>query len=111
MSSDEKFVAHVCERMAAAGAITSRKMFGEYAVYCGGKVVALICDNQLFVKPTAAGKAILRRPIEKPPYPGAKPHYLIDDGLDDKPWLSRLVAATAKELPAPKPKVKKPRKK
>jgi len=25
-------------------------MFGEYALYCGDKVVALVCDDQLFVK-------------------------------------------------------------
>jgi TfoX/Sxy family transcriptional regulator of competence genes len=90
--------------MAAAGQITSRKMFGEYAIYCGKKVVALVCDNQLFVKPTPAGKAILGRPAEAPPYPGAKLYYLIDDRIDDGDWLSRLIAKTAQELPAPKPK-------
>jgi hypothetical protein len=29
---------------------------GEYAIYCNGKVVALVCDNQLFVKPTEAAQ-------------------------------------------------------
>jgi TfoX/Sxy family transcriptional regulator of competence genes len=40
--------------MKDAGAISYRYMFGEYAIYCDGKVVALVCDNQLFVKPSDA---------------------------------------------------------
>ena len=69
-----------------------------------GKVVALVCDNQLFVKPTAAGRAVIGKPVEAPPYPGAKPHFLIDDELDDRDWLTTLVRATHAELPEPKPK-------
>lgn len=106
MASDQNFVTFVCDQMRSAGVISSRKMFGEYAIYCDGKVVALICDNQLFVKPTAGGKALLGSPEEAPPYKSAKPHYLIDNGLDDPEWISRLVATTARELPMPK--VKKP---
>ena len=44
-------------------------MFGEYALYIDEKVVALICDNQVFVKPTAAGLEVLGEVIEAPPYP------------------------------------------
>jgi TfoX/Sxy family transcriptional regulator of competence genes len=110
MPSEEKFVTFICEQMSLAGQIASRKMFGEYAIYSGEKVVALVCDNQLFVKPTRGGKEILGKPVEAPPYPGAKPHYLIDDRVDDKEWLSRLISKTAEELPAPKPR-KSPKKK
>jgi TfoX/Sxy family transcriptional regulator of competence genes len=78
-------------------------MFGEFAIYCGEKVVALVCDNQLFVKPTLAGKALLGDPSLAPPYPGAKSHFLIDD-LDDAEFLSAIIAATARELPMPKAK-------
>mgnify|MGYP005609792673 CR=1 FL=1 len=62
--------------------LTSRKMFGEYALYLDGKVVALVCDNQFFLKPTDAGKALLDRVKEAPPYPGAKPYYLVDAQLE-----------------------------
>ena len=31
----------------------SQAMLGEYVIYCNNKVVALVCDNKLFVKPTA----------------------------------------------------------
>ncbi len=82
-------------------------MFGEYAVYCNDKVVALVCDNQLFVKQTRAGRAFIGDVIEAPAYPGAKPSFLIEDQIDDKEWLSQLMILTEQELPMPKPKNKK----
>jgi TfoX/Sxy family transcriptional regulator of competence genes len=90
MASDAKFVSFIIEQMRGAGPISSRKMFGEYAIYCGEKVVALVCDNQLFVKPTGGGRELLNSPKEAPPYPGAKPHFLMDDGIDDPEALSEL---------------------
>jgi TfoX/Sxy family transcriptional regulator of competence genes len=107
MATDADFAAYVCDQMRGAGAITSRKMFGEYAVYCDGKVVALICDNQLFVKPTPGGRALLGTVTEAPPYPGAKPCFLLGDALDDPEELAALIRVTARELPAPRPKGRK----
>jgi TfoX/Sxy family transcriptional regulator of competence genes len=82
-------------------------MFGEYALYCGSKVVALVCDNQLFIKPTSGGRSVLGTPAEAPPYPGAKLYFLIQDQLEDRECMTRLLRVTASELPEPKPK--KPR--
>lgn len=104
MASDLAFVEYVRDQLSAAGTITFRKMFGEYAIYCDGKVVALVCDDQLFVKPTSAGRSFVERVTEAPPYPGAKGHFLIGDELDDREWISNLVRITARELPLPKPK-------
>jgi TfoX/Sxy family transcriptional regulator of competence genes len=110
MASDLDFVEYVVDQMEDAGGITYKKMFGEYAVYCRGKVVALICDNQLFVKPTEAGRAFIGDAVDAPPYPGAKPSFLIGEGMEDRDWLGRLIRLTEKELPLPKPKKgKKPR--
>jgi TfoX/Sxy family transcriptional regulator of competence genes len=106
MATDLDFMTFVYEQVRSAGDIRYRKMFGEYAIYCDARVVALVCDNQLFVKPTPAGRAILGREPDAPPYPGAKSHHLIED-LDDAEALSRLIAATARELPLPAPR--KPR--
>ena len=61
MASDIGFVEYVCEQIRGAGHVSHRRMFGEFAVYCDGKVVALVCDNQFFLKPTDAGKALLDR--------------------------------------------------
>jgi TfoX/Sxy family transcriptional regulator of competence genes len=102
MASDIGFVEYVCEQVAGAGRITHRRMFGEFALYCDGKVVALICDNQFFLKPTVAGRALLERVKEAPPYPGAKMYYLLDADLEDAEHMARVVRATAAELPMPK---------
>ena len=109
MASDPEFVDFLVDQMKDAGVVRSRKMFGEYALYAGDKVVALVCDNQLFVKPTEAGRAFIGTPVEAPPYPGAKNYFRIDDAFEDRAWISELIRITARELPAPKPKkAKKP---
>jgi TfoX/Sxy family transcriptional regulator of competence genes len=107
MASDLTFVTYVCEQLHTVPGISHRKMFGEYAIYCGEKVVALVCDDQLFVKPTDAGRALLGVPVEAPPYPGAKPYFLIESQLDDAEFMCQLVTATAREVPLPKPKATK----
>ncbi|NTU57430.1 MAG: TfoX/Sxy family protein [Chlorobiaceae bacterium] len=104
MASDPVFVDYICDQIREAGSIAFRKMFGEYAIYCDGKVVALVCDNQLFVKPTIAGRSFVDRVDEAPPYPGAKPHFLVGEKLDDREWISHLVSITGRELPLPKPR-------
>lgn len=109
MATDLEFMEFLADQMAGAGEISYRKMFGEYAVYLGGKVVALVCDNQLFVKPTAAGRAFIGAPVEAPAYPGAKNSFLIEDAFEDREWISELIRITARDLPAPKPKKPKRR--
>ena len=104
MTSDLGFVEYVSDQMCGAGEVSFRKMFGEYAVYCDSKVVALVCDDRLYVKQTAAGRAFIGDVVEAPPYDGAKPYFLIEDRLDDRTWMANLVRLTAEELPAPKPK-------
>jgi len=101
MSSSIDFVEYVCEQICGAGEISYKKMFGDYGIYCNSKIIGLICDNQFFLKETIAGKSLLNEIIELAPYPGAKPHFIIDT-IDDKEYLSALVQATYNELPEPK---------
>ena len=110
MASDKDFIDFVVDQVQNAGAITCRPMFGGHTLYCEGKVVALICDNQLFVKPTNAGQVFIGDVVEAPPYEGAKPFFLIEDQLEDEEWISRLISLTEKELPVPKPKKKSKKK-
>jgi TfoX/Sxy family transcriptional regulator of competence genes len=104
MASDQSFAEYVADQCRAAGRISFRRMFGEFALYCDGKVVALICDNQLFVKPTPAGRALLDAPAEAPPFPGARPFLLMRGELDDPESMTALIRATAAALPEPKPR-------
>lgn len=108
MASDQEFVDFVVDLLQDAGEVGSRKMFGEYVVYCDGKVTALICDNRLFVKPTEAGRSFIGDVVEAPAYPGARMSFLIEDRMEDREWISELVKLTARELPEPKPRKKKP---
>lgn len=104
MASDTTFMAYVLDQIGQAGQVSSRKMFGEYAVYCDGKVVALVCDNQFYLKPTVAARALLGVVTEAPPYPGAKPYWLMSEQLDEQQLMANLVRLTASELPLPKTK-------
>jgi TfoX/Sxy family transcriptional regulator of competence genes len=106
MASNQDFIAYVCEQVNLAERVTYKKMFGEYAVYVDGKVVGFVCDNQLFVKPTAAGKQLVGDIAEAPPYPGAKLYFLLSERLDDRDFMRQLFLVTASELPAPKLKPK-----
>ena len=108
MSSSQKFVQYTADQCSGAGRITYRKMFGEYGMYCDGKIFALICDDQFFIKITEAGKRLAPELSEAPPYDGAKPYFLIED-LDDRDFLTEFITETCRELPMPKPKSKKKR--
>ncbi len=108
MTTSQQTVDYILEQTADAGKVTAKKMFGGYCVYCDGKVVALVCDDELFVKITPAGNKYLGKCPEKPPYPGAKPYFFISgDQWEDGEWLSQLIKITADELPVPKKKTVK----
>ncbi len=111
MASDRGFVEFVVDQIDSRCDVSFRMMFGEYALYSKAKVVALICDDQLFVKPTVAGRAFIGDVVEAPPYPGAKLSFLIQDKIEDGDWLTQLITLTEEELPKPKPKKKKKKKK
>ena len=106
MPSTQKFVDFIIDQIDSGNEITAKKMFGEYGLYCDGKLFGLVCDDRLFIKPTNAGRQFIGEPVEAPPYPGAKPSFLIEDKVEDRIWLSELVRITVKELPMPKPKKK-----
>ncbi len=110
MATRPSTIEHLLDRMAGAGAVSARKMFGEYALYLNGRVVALVCDDTLFLKPTAGGRALLGAgAAEAPPYRGAKPHLLVpDEVLEEEDRLAALLRATVAEVPLPAPK--RPRK-
>lgn len=107
MASDRTFVDFVVDQIENAGQITAKSMFGEYGVFSDKKIFALICNNQLFIKPTEPGRTFIKNVTEAPPYPGAKPCFLIQDQLEDREWLSQLVRLTVAALPVPKPRKKK----
>ena len=108
MSSKQSTADFIVDQLSHAGVISSKKMFGEYAIYCDGKLPALVADDQLFVKPTEAGRRFIGSSVEAPPYFGVKFCFLIfGDRWDDSDWLCELICITMCELPVPIPKKKK----
>ena len=109
MASKQSTVDYIVDQTLSVEGISTRKMFGEYALYVGNKVVALICDDTLFVKITEAGKEFVGDLYkEGPAYPGAKPSIVINpDQIDDREWISELISITAEHAPAVKKKAKK----
>ena len=91
---------------------SARKMFGEFGLYTDGKMVAVICDDRLYVK-IASASAVLEDQCEKgEPYPRAKPHYLVDETqLSTIQNLPAIMFALAKSAPSKttKGKSRKPR--
>ncbi len=58
--------------------------------------------DQLFIKPTEAGKSFIENVVEAPPCPGTKSYFLIEDQFADREWISNLIRLTVNELPEPK---------
>jgi hypothetical protein len=79
-------------------------MFGEFALYLDGRVVALVCDDQLYLKPTAEGRQFLGAVPEAPPYPGCRPFLVLAAELDDPERLAQALRITAQALPPPRPR-------
>jgi len=66
MANDQDFVDFVVDQIENGCEVSYRHMFGGTSLYLNGKVVALICDNQLFVKPTEAGRVYIGMVVEAP---------------------------------------------
>jgi len=104
MATETTFLEHVTETAGLGSRLTSKKMFGEYALYLDGKVVAFACDNSLFIKPSAAAARLAPDLPQAPPYPGAKDYPVADELLDEPEALRRLIEETAALMPPPKEK-------
>lgn len=106
MATKQSTVDFILDQLVSLGDVSARKMFGEYALYCHGKVVALICDDTLFVKITEPGKVFVGEYYEEGnAYPGAKPSMVIDEErIEEREWLSELIQITADNLTVAKVK-------
>ena len=111
MATSQGTIDYLMDQLAGTRLVTARRMFGEYCLYWDGRPVALVCDDQLYLKPTDAGRALLATVVEGAPFPGARPHLLVSADLwEDPEWLGRLVRATAQALPVGKEPAKRAKK-
>lgn len=104
MATSQDTIDYVCDQAGFGARLTFKRMFGEVALYLDGKVVALVCDDQLFLKSTAEGERYLGKVVLAPPYPGARDYFLIGAEIDDAERVHTALEITARALPEPKPK-------
>ena len=100
MSTRQSTVDYILDQLVPVGEVSARKMFGEYALYCDGKVVGLVCDNTLYIKITEPGKTFVGKYYQEGnAYKGAKTSMVIDDDrIEDREWLCELVRITAENV-------------
>lgn len=102
MSSKQSTIDFILDQLEEAGDVSAKKMFGEFGIYLGNKMFALVCDDILYFKPTDQASKFLPTPTMASPYPSAKPCILIPpDKLEDREWLGMFAKETARALPAP----------
>lgn len=109
MATSPSTIDHILDTLSAMP-LTVRKMFGEYALYSDAKVVAFVCDDTLFIKPTPGALALLPDAGHGPAYPGSKDYIIGSDLLDDPDLCIRALRAVAADAAPPKPKKPKTQK-
>ena len=109
MTTSAATIAHILDTLHPL-ALTHRRMFGEYALYLDGIVVAFVCDDTLFIKPTPAALALLPDTERSPAYPGSKDYIVGSATLDDPDLCTRALRAVASDAPPTKLKTPKPKK-
>jgi TfoX/Sxy family transcriptional regulator of competence genes len=108
MSTQKETVEFILEKLGESKRFAVRAMFGEYALYADGKVVGLVCDDQLYVKILPASKELEGICDKDEAYTGSKPYYVVEEvQLSQIPNLTEILISIAKSLPAKKVKKKK----
>ncbi len=111
MSTNKETIEFILEKLSPRDQFATRAMFGEYALYAKGKVVALVCDDQLYVKITPESQELEAVCEKAEPYEGARLYYLVEeDQVARLSELSAILLDIAEHLPAPKKKKKKVKK-
>ena len=75
MATTVDFIEYVCGQIDGAGAVSYKKMFGEYMSYVNDKPILLVCDNTVYVKILPCLDSLMAGADKGYPYDGAKEHY------------------------------------
>ena len=105
MPTSQTTVDFILGKLRPANRFSAKRMFGEYGLYADGKMVAVICDERLYVKIAPASEALADQCEKGEPYPRAKPHYVVDEGqLSTLPSLPGILFSLADAMPSKKQK-------
>lgn len=106
MPSSLEFTKYVCDQIQGAGAISYRKLFGEFAVYCNLKPIFLIIDDRVYVKIHDVSTRYLAHEEQAIPFEGARLHYCLQD-VDNREMMTQLAVALEEVTPLPKRRSRK----
>ena len=101
MASSKEYLEFIIDSLSLVEGITSRKMMGEYILYCKGKIFGGIYDDRFLVKPTKSALAKMPEAKREFPYEGAKAMLLVEN-VENREFLKELVIGMWEELPKPK---------
>ncbi len=103
MATSKEYYDFIMGQISGLENIRSRKMMGEYIIYCNDKIVGGIYDNRFLVKPTESARNFMPDAPLEFPYENAKEMILVEN-VDDRRFLEVLLNAVAEELPEIKKK-------
>jgi TfoX/Sxy family transcriptional regulator of competence genes len=109
MATSKDFVVYLQDCLRHVRSLRFKSMFGEYAMYADDVVVALVCDQTVFIKASEGTNALLAQQVKMGfPFPGAKPAYMLTEGeLEDEDLMTQVIAAVLRDRVA-KARKKKP---
>ena len=97
MASSREYFDFIIDQLSLVDGITSRKMMGEYILYCDGKIFGGIYDDRFLVKPTKSALAKMPGAKRELPYDGAKEMLLVED-VENREFLRDLVSSILSDL-------------
>ena len=104
MATTKDFHDYVLECLQQANDITTKRMMGEYCVYCRGKLIGDICDNTLLFKITPTSEKLLDSADKAYPYEGSKTLMLVVEDFENTELMTAVTEALYSELPEKKGK-------
>ena len=99
MATSKDFVVYLQDCLRHVRSLRFKSMFGEYAMYAEDTVVALVCDQTVFIKVSEGTNALLAERVKLGlPFPGAKPAYMLTEGeLEDDDLMTQVIAAVLRD--------------
>ena len=97
MASSREYFDFIIDQLSLVDGITSRKMMGEYILYCDGRIFGGIYDDRFLVKPTKSALAKMPEAKRELPYDEAKEMLLVED-VENREFLKDLVSSILSDL-------------
>lgn len=111
MATQEGTALYILETLDLPDVFSTRKMFGEYALYANKKVVGLICNDLLYVKIRPESESLKDICETDTPYPGAHLYYVIsEEQIRDIENLDQILIDISKNIPLKKKVLSKKKK-